>query len=47
MAELLPGSSSNITKERVLADWILDMFFKRDVTMFKTFTEEKEKAGIE
>jgi hypothetical protein len=29
-------------KIRVLADWTLDMFFKRDVTMLKTFTEEEE-----
>jgi NADH:ubiquinone reductase (H+-translocating) len=32
-------------KIRVLADWILDMFFKRDVTMLKTLIEEEEKAG--
>jgi NADH dehydrogenase len=31
-------------KIRVLADWILDMFFKRDVTMLKTLVEEEEKA---
>jgi hypothetical protein len=31
----------------VLADWILDMFFKRDVTMLKTLIEEEEKAGRE
>jgi NADH dehydrogenase len=31
-------------KIRVLADWIIDMFFKRDVTMLKTFMEEEEKA---
>jgi NADH dehydrogenase len=34
-------------KIRVLADWILDMFFKRDVTMLKTLVEEEEKAGRE
>jgi len=34
-------------KIRVLADWILDMFFKRDVTMLKTLIEEEEKAGRE
>ncbi|MFY9871650.1 MAG: FAD-dependent oxidoreductase, partial [Candidatus Nitrosopolaris sp.] len=28
-------------KIRVLADWILDIFFKRDVTMLKTLEEEK------
>ena len=28
-------------KVRVLADWILDMFFKRDVTMFRGLVEEK------
>jgi hypothetical protein len=26
-----------------MSDWILDIFFKRDVTMFKTFVEEEEK----
>ena len=30
-------------KIRVMSDWILDIFFKRDVTMFKTFVEEEEK----
>jgi len=34
-------------KIRVLADWILDIFFKRDVTMLKTFIEEEEKARRE
>jgi len=34
-------------KIRVLADWILDMFFKRDVTMLRTFMEEEEKAKEE
>jgi len=29
-------------KVRVLADWVLDIFFKRDVTMLKTFAEEKK-----
>ena len=33
-------------KIRVMSDWILDIFFKRDVTMFKTFVEEKEKEDI-
>jgi NADH dehydrogenase len=34
-------------KIRVMSDWILDIFFKRDVTMFKTFVEEeKEKENI-
>ena len=28
-------------KVRVLSDWALDIFFKRDVTMLKTFAEEK------
>jgi NADH dehydrogenase FAD-containing subunit len=28
-------------KIRVLADWITDIFFRRDVTMFKTLAEEK------
>ena len=30
-------------KLRVMADWTLDIFFKRDVTMLKTFVEEKEE----
>jgi len=30
-------------KIRVMSDWIIDIFFKRDVTMFKTFVEEEEK----
>ena len=48
MAKLLSGASSNVTKKlRVLADWILDIFFKRDVTMLKTFIEEEEKARRE
>ncbi|HZA06205.1 MAG TPA: NAD(P)/FAD-dependent oxidoreductase, partial [Nitrososphaeraceae archaeon] len=34
-------------KIRVLADWILDMFFKRDVTMLKTLVEEEEKERRE
>jgi NADH dehydrogenase len=34
-------------KIRVLADWILDMFFKRDVTMLKTLIEEEEKSKEE
>jgi len=34
-------------KIRVLADWTLDMFFKRDVTMLKTLIEEEEKAKEE
>jgi NADH dehydrogenase len=29
-------------KVRVLADWMLDIFFKRDVTMLKTFAEEEK-----
>ena len=32
-------------KVRVLADWILDMFFKRDVTMFRGLVEEKNAEG--
>ena len=48
MAQLLFGASSTLQKKiRVLADWTLDMFFKRDVTMLKTFTEEEEKAKEE
>jgi NADH dehydrogenase len=31
-------------KIRVMSDWMLDMFFKRDVTMLRTFVEEKEKG---
>jgi NADH dehydrogenase FAD-containing subunit len=30
-------------KLRVMADWTLDIFFKRDVTMLKTFVEEEEE----
>ena len=30
-------------KVRVLADWIIDIFFKRDVTMLKMFAEEEKK----
>jgi NADH dehydrogenase, FAD-containing subunit len=30
-------------KIRVMADWTLDIFFKRDVTMLKTFVEEREE----
>jgi NADH dehydrogenase len=30
-------------KVRVLADWMLDMLFKRDVTMLKTFVEEENE----
>ena len=33
-------------KIRVMSDWMLDIFFKRDVTMFKTFVEEEEKEDI-
>jgi NADH dehydrogenase len=29
-------------KLRVMADWTLDVFFKRDVTMLKSFVEEEE-----
>jgi NADH dehydrogenase FAD-containing subunit len=32
-------------KIRVMADWTLDIFFKRDVTMLKSFVEEKEEQG--
>ena len=28
-------------KLRVIVDWFIDLFFKRDVTRLKTFTEEK------
>ena len=31
-------------KIRVMSDWMPDMFFKRDVTMFRTFVEEKERG---
>jgi NADH dehydrogenase len=30
-------------KLRVMADWTLDIFFKRDVTMLKTFVEERQE----
>ncbi len=35
-------------KVRVLADWIIDIFFKRDVTMLEALSEkqEKEKENI-
>jgi NADH dehydrogenase len=33
-------------KLRVMSDWILDIFFKRDVTMLKTFVEEKETEDV-
>jgi NADH:ubiquinone reductase (H+-translocating) len=36
----LPTSQKKI---RVMADWTLDIFFKRDVTMLKSFVEEKEE----
>jgi hypothetical protein len=26
-----------------MADWTLDIFFKRDVTMLKTFVEERQE----
>jgi NADH:quinone reductase (non-electrogenic) len=29
-------------KVRVLVDWIIDIFFRRDVTMLKTFAEKQE-----
>ncbi len=35
-------------KLRVMVDWIIDLFFKRDVTRLKTFTEEDSvKASTE
>jgi NADH dehydrogenase len=30
-------------KVRVLADWIIDIFFRRDVTMLRTLAEEKQE----
>jgi NADH dehydrogenase len=33
-------------KIRIMSDWMLDIFFKRDVTMLKTFVEEKEAEDI-
>jgi len=33
-------------KIRVLADWTLDIFFKRDVTMLKPLAEQKSKYRI-
>jgi len=33
-------------KIRVLADWIVDIFFKRDVTMLKTFAEQKGPENV-
>ena len=32
-------------KIRVLADWTLDIFFKRDVTMLKPLAEQKSVIG--
>jgi NADH:quinone reductase (non-electrogenic) len=32
-------------KIRVLADWTLDIFFKRDVTMLKPLAEQKSVGG--
>jgi NADH:ubiquinone reductase (H+-translocating) len=34
-------------KLRVMADWTLDIFFKRDVTMLKTIVEEREERIAE
>ena len=35
-------------KLRVMVDWFIDLFFKRDVTRLKTFTEEDSvKASTE
>ena len=34
-------------KLRVMADWTLDIFFKRDVTMLKTFLEEKRDDNFQ
>jgi NADH:ubiquinone reductase (H+-translocating) len=32
-------------KIRVMADWTLDVFFKRDVTMLRNFVEEQEELA--
>jgi NADH:ubiquinone reductase (H+-translocating) len=29
-------------KIRVLVDWLIDIFFRRDVTMLRTFAEQKQ-----
>jgi hypothetical protein len=45
MAQLLFVASPTLQKKiRVLADWTLDMFFKRDVTMLKTLIEEEKNT---
>jgi hypothetical protein len=31
-------------KLRVMADWTLDIFFKRDVTMLKTILDDERNA---
>lgn len=33
-------------KLRVMADWTLDIFFKRDVTMLKTVLENTQPVGL-
>jgi len=33
-------------KLRVMVDWFIDLFFKRDVTRLKTFAEERLKDDV-
>ena len=47
-AQLLSRHLTTLQKKvRLFADWILDMFFKRHVTVLKTLIEEEEKARSE
>jgi NADH:ubiquinone reductase (H+-translocating) len=32
-------------KIRVMADWTIDLIFKRDVTMLKTFSKDREEMN--
>jgi hypothetical protein len=44
MAHVLLANLPTLQKKiRVMADWTLDFFFKRDVTMLKSFVEEMEE----
>jgi len=39
----LAGLPTLHKKIRVLVDWIIDMLFRSDVTMLKTFSEEQRR----
>ncbi len=44
MTHLLSGQCSYVAnKIRVMADWTLDVFFKRDVTMLRSFVGKEEE----